>query len=441
MTGFLWSDDADAFFGDAGKGKPQKQTKPGTSQDAPLSVSQLNEWIKRALDQSIPTVWIAAEISNLTQSAAGHVYLTLKDPSGQISAVLWRSTLERIGMDISEGMAVLVQGRLDVYSPRGSYQLVIQRVEQQGVGALQAAFRRLYQKLEKEGLFAAERKKALPRFPNRIGFVTSPAGAAIHDFYQVLGRRWPRASVLVIPSRVQGEGAAEEIVRGIRAAAKIQPALDILVVGRGGGSIEDLWCFNEEIVVRALVECPIPTVSAVGHEVDVTLSDLAADVRALTPTEAAEIVAPNKEELLELFRNTEARIQSLVQNHVHRHESKLRSLAARAVIEDPARLLESSTQLLDDVHRDLDNALDTWYERTSQLIQNQAQMLEALSPLKTLARGYSLTQDKVTGKIIKGVASVMTGQVIVTRVASGEIESIVTKSTNRNLPSLDGNQP
>ena len=434
MTGFLWSDDADAFFGDAGKGKPQKQAKPGTSQDAPLTVSQLNEWIKRTLDQSIPTVWIAAEISNLTQSAAGHVYLTLKDPSGQISAVLWRSTLERIGMDISEGMAVLVQGRLDVYSPRGSYQLVIQRLEQQGVGALQAAFRRLHQKLEKEGLFATDRKKALPRFPNRIGFVTSPAGAAIHDFYQVLARRWPRASVLVIPSRVQGEGAAEEIVRGIRVAAKIQPALDILVVGRGGGSIEDLWCFNEEIVVRALVECPIPTVSAVGHEVDVTLSDLAADVRALTPTEAAEIVAPSKEELLELFKNTEARIYALVQNHVHRHESKLRSLATRAIIEEPARLLESSTQLLDDVHRDLDNALDTWYERPSQLIQNQAQMLEALSPLKTLARGYSLTQDKETGRIIKNVSTVMTGQVLVTRVASGEIESVVTKSTEVKLP-------
>lgn len=438
MTGFLWSDDADAFFGDSMEGKPQKQSKPGTSQDAPLTVSQLNEWIKRALDQSIPTVWIAAEISNLTQSAAGHVYLTLKDPSGQISAVVWRSTLERIGMDITEGMAVLVQGRLDVYSPRGSYQLVIQRMEQQGVGALQAAFRRLFQKLDREGLFASERKKTLPRFPRRIGFVTSPAGAAIHDFCQVLGRRWPNANVLIIPSKVQGEGAAEEIVRGIRVAARIQPVLDILVVGRGGGSVEDLWCFNEEIVVRALVDCPIPTVSAVGHEIDVTLSDLAADVRALTPTEAAEIVAPSKDELLELFKNTESRINSLVQNHIQRNESKLRSLATRAILEDPARLLESPTQLLDDVFRDLDAALDKWFENTMKNVQSHAQMLEALSPLKTLARGYSVTHDKETSKIVNSVESVKVGQSIVTRVSSGEIESVVTKITMEGTPFRHG---
>ncbi|MBU6175871.1 MAG: exodeoxyribonuclease VII large subunit, partial [Planctomycetes bacterium] len=277
MTGFLWGEEADAFF-EAGKSesfsaKGKKKTdsiQAGTNQDSPLTVTQLNTWIKRTLEKNIPTIWIEGEIGSLTRSNAGHIYLNLKDSESQIACVVWRSTLERIDVDLSEGMAVLVQGRIDVYPPRGNYQLVVQRVEQQGLGALQAAFKRLFQRLAKEGLFAPERKKSLPALPMRIGFVTSPAGAAIHDFNQVLKRRWPLASVLIIPARVQGDGAAEDIVRGIDIAAKIRPQLDVLVVGRGGGSQEDLWCFNEEIVVRAIANCPLPTISAVGHEIDVT---------------------------------------------------------------------------------------------------------------------------------------------------------------------------
>ena len=220
------------------------------AEDRPLTVTELTQHIKRTLEQSIGSFWIAGEVSNVTKASSGHVYLTIKDANSQISAVIWRSSWERCKFDLKEGQAVLGLGKLDVYGPRGTYQVVLQRLEQQGVGPLQIAFKKLYAKLSAEGLFQPERKRPLPAFPQRIAFVTSPHGAAIHDFLEVLRRRWPHSDVLVIPAKVQGAGAAEEIARGIEAANQIQPPLDVLVVGRGGGSIEDLWAFNEEIVVQ-----------------------------------------------------------------------------------------------------------------------------------------------------------------------------------------------
>lgn len=435
MTGFLWSNDEEAFFGNEQNAAPKKTPKdlkpsPGQSLESPYSVSQLNESLKRIIDKTFGTIWLAGEISNLTQSNAGHIYLTLKDAGGQIAGVIWRSTLERIDVELSEGMAVIVQGRLDVYSPRGNYQIVISRVEEQGLGALQAAFRRLYKKLDSEGLFASERKKPLPQFPFRIGFVTSPSGAAIQDFLQVLKRRWPVASVLIIPSKVQGEGAAEEIARGIKAAARISPALDVLVVGRGGGSIEDLWAFNEEIVVRAVAECPLPTISAVGHEIDVTLCDLAADVRALTPTEAGEIIAPHREELLSQLEGVQNRLRGLVAYQYERAEGRLKSLADRPILTEPERLLERPNQRLDDFFRDLDLAMDQKLEAAKSTLQQHAQVLDALSPLGVLARGYTLTVDAETGKLITSAEEIAPGQTIKTKLANGEIRSMV-------LPSAD----
>jgi len=430
MTGFLWSNDEEAFFGDEQKSAPKKAPStskpgPGQSLDSPFTVSELNERLKRLIDRTFGTIWIAGEISNLTQSNAGHVYLTLKDAGGQVAGVIWRSTLERIDVDLTEGMAVIVQGRLDVYSPRGNYQIVISRVEEQGLGALQAAFRKLYKKLEGEGLFAAERKKPLPQFPFRIGFVTSPSGAAIQDFLQVLKRRWPVANVLIIPSKVQGEGAAEEIARGVRAAARIQPKVDVLVVGRGGGSIEDLWAFNEEIVVRAVAECPLPTISAVGHEIDVTLCDLAADVRALTPTEAGEIIAPHRDELSHQLEGVQIRLRSLIAYQCERAERQLVALADRPILVEPERLLERPNQRLDDFYRDMDLAIDYRLDAAQNALQQQAQVLEALSPLGVLARGYSLTVDAETGKLITSVQDVAPGQTLRTKLSSGEIQSIV----------------
>ncbi len=438
MTGFLWSDDADAFFGeqpnaDSSQRNPPAKTpgkrpanaRPGTSSDAPLSVAQLNAWVKNAIEQSVHTFWLAGEIGNLNQSASGHVYLTIKDAASQVSAVLWRSTFERIGMDLREGMAVLVQGRIEVYGPRGTYQVIITRLEQQGLGALQAAFRRLHIKLEKEGLFAPERKKSLPAFPTRIGFVTSPSGAAIHDFTQVLKRRWPGASVLIIPSRVQGDGAAIEIAEGIRVAALLIPALDVLVVGRGGGSLEDLWCFNEEVVVRAVAACPLPTVSAVGHEIDVTLCDLAADVRALTPSEAAERIVPSRNEVFETLAAIQRRLDSLMIHRLSQSEMRLQSLASRPVLQSPDRLLETPTQLLDDLHESLDNTIDGLMQARTEQLERVSQVLDAISPLKTLARGYSVTLDAESEKVIMSVEHLKPGQLIRTKLSDGEFVSKV----------------
>ncbi len=440
MTGFLWSDDADAFFGEQPKARPNPndrshkppsaspanaspKTRPGTSSDAPLSVAQLNAWIKNAIEQTVPTFWLVGEIGNLNQSASGHVYLTIKDATSQVSAVLWRSTFERIGMDLREGMAVLVQGRIEVYGPRGTYQVIITRMEQQGLGALQAAFRRLHAKLEKEGLFAPERKKPLPAFPCRIGFVTSPSGAAIHDFTQVLKRRWPGASVLIIPSRVQGDGAALEIAEGIRVAALLKPALDVLVVGRGGGSLEDLWCFNEEVVVRAIAACPLPTVSAVGHEIDVTLCDLAADVRALTPSEAAERIVPSRDDVFESLAAVQRRLDSLLLHRLSQAEIRLQSIASRPVLQSPERLLETPTQRLDVMHETLDNRIDVILQSRTEQLERVSQVLDAISPLKTLARGYSVTLDAASDKVIMSIEHVKPDQLIRTKLSDGEFLS------------------
>lgn len=435
MSGFLWNEDEEGFFGADTPGDSTRSAKkssrakssPGASSDAPLSVTQLNDWVKKLLTQSIPAVWVSGEIGNLVQSSAGHVYFTLKDASGQLAAVLWRSTWEKIGIDLREGMAVIVQGRIDVYAPRGTYQIVVQKIEEQGVGALQAAFRRLFAKLQKEGLFEPGRKKPLPRFPQRIGFVTSPSGAAIHDFAQVLRRRWPLATVLVIPSKVQGDGAAEEIARGIEVAAVLRPPLDVLVVGRGGGSLEDLWAFNEEVVVRAVAACPIPTISAVGHEIDVTLCDLAADVRALTPTEAAERVAPSRDEFLDYLETTHDRLWLAVQGQWERSAAKLESLSSRPILEDPDRLLEFPTQRLDELFRDVDNALDRRIELSQQQLERFAQVIDALSPLKTLSRGYSLTTRAHDGSLLSKSTDVEIGESVVTQLAEGRLVSTITE--------------
>src|SRR4029077_1511347 len=272
-------------------------TAPVTSAPQTLTVSQLTARIKNSLEGAFPSVWVAGEVSNFSRPQSGHSYFTLKDDQAQIRAVMWRSATGRLKFDLADGLDVICHGHIDVYAPRGSYQLVVDELQPKGVGALELALRKLREKLSAEGLFDVARKRKLPAFPRRVAFVTSPTGAAIHDFLQVLRRRWRGVDVLVIPARVQGEGAANEIVAGIRLANRVSPRPDVLVVGRGGGSLEDLWSFNEEPVVRAIAASKIPTVSAVGHEIDVTLADLVADVRALTPSEAAERIVPAAEEI------------------------------------------------------------------------------------------------------------------------------------------------
>ncbi|MFN6129143.1 MAG: exodeoxyribonuclease VII large subunit [Planctomycetota bacterium] len=425
MTGFLWSNDADAFFEGAPKRKPE--SAPGSEQGNPLTVTQINHWIKKTLDRGIPAFWLAGEVGSIMQSGAGHVYLTLKDDSNQISAVIWKSTWEKSRIELKEGTAVLCMGKIDVYGPRGTYQIVVQRIEPQGIGALQLAFRKLHAKLESEGLFRPDRKRPLPAFPSRIGFVTSPHGAAIHDFLEVLRRRWPSTDVLVIPAKVQGAGAAQQIAQGIELAGRIRPTLDVLIVGRGGGSIEDLWCFNEEVVVRALAASPIPTVSAVGHEVDVTLCDLAADVRALTPSEAAERVVPNRDELSDVLHNVQHRLRTWMTHKVRDLETRLAGVVTRPIFEFPKQMFDTPTQRLDEMERRMNEGVARRIESVDRAFEKASARLESLSPIRTLARGYSFTTDAESGKVLTSTSEIEPGRMIQTTLADGVIESQVLK--------------
>ncbi len=424
MTGFLWGDEADEFFSGA---RPREGGRPGDTEESPLSVSELTAWIKKALEGAIPRFWVVGEVGSVTFSNAGHVYLTIKDSESQVSGVLWRSTWEKCKFDLREGMSVLGLGKLDVYGPRGSYQVVLQRLEPQGLGPLQIAFRKLYARLEGEGLFRAERKRPLPRFPRRIGFVTSPQGAAIHDFLEVLRRRWPHTDVLVIPAKVQGVGAAEEIAQGIGLANRIRPLLDALVVGRGGGSIEDLWAFNEEVVVRAVVGSRIPVVSAVGHEIDVTLCDLAADVRALTPSEAAERLVPNREEVLGGLREVRLRLVRSVGNRVREWEGRLEGLESRPVIAQAERMMDTKVQRVDEMEYRVHETFARLFEATYHRFEKLSQRVEGVSPLKTLGRGYTLTTDVQSGRLVSSVRDVRPGQRLRTRGVDGQWESMVER--------------
>ncbi len=329
-TGWLWGEDDSATNRSTRPAPiskiprqttPKQPVIPGTVLEAPLTVSQLNQIVKGVLDDNIPPVWIEAEISDLARPSSGHLYMTLKDSQSQIRAVMWKGAASKLTFRLEDGQALLCYGALDVYSPRGSYQFIVQKAQPKGIGALQLAFQQLHAKLSAEGLFDQERKKPLPMFPKRIGFVTSPSGAAVRDFLEVLRRRWQGVEVMIIPAKVQGKEAAKEIADGIRLASRVRPKLDLLVVGRGGGSLEDLWCFNEEVVVRAIAACPLPTVSAVGHEIDVTLCDLAADVRALTPTEAAERILPDSQLLIQQL----AAVHRSMTQHVQLQVSHRRS--------------------------------------------------------------------------------------------------------------------
>ena len=433
MTGFLWGDEAEEFF----KGARERKEKPGETEESPLSVTELTAWIKRTLEQGIPRFWIVGEVSSVVISGAGHVYLTIKDANSQISAVLWRSTWEKCKFELREGMQVLGMGKLDVYGPRGSYQLVLQKLEPQGLGPLQVAFRKLYLRLEAEGLFRVERKRDLPSYPRRIGFVTSPQGAAIHDFLEVLRRRWPQTDVLVIPARVQGAGAAQEVALGIELANRIRPSLDALVVGRGGGSIEDLWAFNEEVVVRAVVASRIPVVSAVGHEIDVTLCDLAADVRALTPSEAAERLVPSAEELRVSLEELRLRMMRWVGNRVRELEGRLQGLESRPVFVQADGMLDGKVQRLDEVEYRLRETFSRQFELRVHGFEKAAQRLEGVSPLRTLARGYTLTTDAQSHALVNSAQDVKNGQRLRTRGVDGSWVSVV-ESVEREGLVIDG---
>lgn len=404
------------------------------SEPREIAVSELTGHIKAILEGTFPKICVSGEISDLSRPNSGHLYFTLKDEHAQIRGVMWRGTAIRTKADFKDGDSVLCFGDVEVYAPRGTYQLVVRKVQQQGLGALQQAFHKLQAKLNAEGLFAAERKRSLPRFPRRIGVITSPSGAAIRDFLKAATGRWNGVEIFVIPAVVQGEGAARSIVGAIHDAHKLRPKLDVLVVTRGGGSLEDLWCFNEEAVVRAVSASKIPTISAVGHEIDVTLCDMAADVRALTPTDGAIQVMPDASKLNQSVSDLRRRMDNSVRAVIANRRRTIESIESRTVIRKPHEIVHSRFRRLDELDARAGLAVNGTVQLARARLATTAASLSALSPLNVLARGYSVTLDK-KGNAVTDANQVRDGDLIRTTLKTGQIVSIVqaTDSTRRPM--------
>ncbi len=356
----------------------------------PQSVTEITHEIKELIEANLDSVCVCGEVSNCKAASSGHVYLTLKDETAQLSAVMWRTAAGKLPFRLQDGMQVIAMGAIEVYPARGSYQLIISRLFPQGVGALELALRQLKEKLAAEGLFALERKRPIPRLPRRIALVTSPQGAAVRDMLQIITRRWPSANIVIVPVAVQGPNAAPEIAAALGYVHLI-PDVDVVICGRGGGSLEDLWAFNEELVARAIVACRIPVISAVGHEIDVTIADLVADVRALTPSEAAELVVPNHADVLAALDGARGRLAEALKQRAIRARLRLDALASRPVLKNPGQRIRQLMESVDDLDDRMQRAIRQRVEHAKQNVTGIAQALDALSPLGVLARGYSLT--------------------------------------------------
>ncbi len=389
-----------------------------------LSVSQVTHLIRDTLERHVGTVWVTGEVSNFRRPASGHCYFTLKDEFAQINVVMWRSMAGRLKFEVKDGLAIVACGEITVYEPRGQYQIVLCHLEPMGAGALQIAFQQLKEKLRAEGLFDPGRKRPLPLIPNRIAIVTSPTGAAIRDMLNVIYRRFPGARVLVAPVRVQGEGAAADIVEAIDLVNHIID-VDVMIVGRGGGSLEDLWPFNEESVARAIAAARVPVISAVGHEIDFTIADFVADVRALTPTDAAGIVVPDVRELMQDLNHRAVRLGHGLLGRLDRAAERLNALRRSYVLRKPLEDIRRREQRLDDLAQQFYRANARLLETKRQSLGVLGTQLESLSPLAVLARGYSITLKEPQGTIVRRASEVAPGDLVRTRVARGEILSRV----------------
>ncbi len=360
-----------------------------------LTVTQLNNLIKAAFDNvpALQNVCVRGELSNYKLYPSGHHYFTLKDAEGSLKCVLFKGNAWSLRFKPQNGMSVLAVGRVSVYPRDGAYQLYCTRLIPDGAGDLQMAFDQLKERLWREGLFDQAHKQALPRFPHRIGIVTSPAGAAVHDMLRILGKRWPLSKVILLPVRVQGEEAAGEIARAI-AYANREALCELLIVGRGGGSMEDLWAFNEEPVARAICASKIPVISAVGHEPDVTISDFAADLRAATPSNAAELAVPDRAELRARLEGLQRQMAAALQRQAQSARGRLEALRKRPVLKDPLRPVQDRRQTLDRLTERLAAAEASVISGQKTRLTRLAASLDAMSPLKVLARGYAVVSDE-----------------------------------------------
>ena len=391
------------------------------------TVSELNRTAREIVEGGLGGVWVKGEVSELTHASSGHMYFTLKDEAAEVSAVRFRSR-SPILSSIEPGMVVLVFGSVTIYEPRGRYQFVATLVQPVGAGILQAAFERLKQKLSLEGLFAPEHKKPLPAFPVRIGVVTSLTGAAFHDVVSVLSRRWPVGELFLFPSSVQGEGAAEELVAALDRAVRFSQtrgSLDLILLGRGGGAAEDLAPFNDERLARAVYACPIPVVSAVGHEIDFAITDFVADLRAATPSAAAELTTPDQADVALRIERTAERAVRALGGRLEADAVRFRTALRRPLFRTPGRLLETAEQRLDLQAAALSRAPRRALERPHERLAQRISVLRALRPTRPLERGFSLTYLQGTARPLRDAGSVAPGARVVTRLARGRLTSSV----------------
>jgi exodeoxyribonuclease VII large subunit len=452
---------------------PPRTIAPSTHRTV-LSVSDLTARIRARLEEEFIEVWVEGELSNSRVWNTGHMYFTLKDAGAQIRGVMFRTALRALRFTPADGLRVVARGRVSVYDPKGEYQLVCEHLEPEGLGALQLAFEQLKQRLAAEGLFDARRKRSLPALPRKIGVVTSLEGAAVRDIIHVLRRRYPNAHIVIRPARVQGDGAALDIARALRAIGKVR-GVDVVIVGRGGGSIEDLWAFNEEVVARAIAGCPVPTISAVGHETDVTIADFVADLRAPTPSAAAEMVVACKDEFCSRIDRLSQRVRAAMAGRLHRCESRLRTLEARPgfagfrgrvamrgrhtadLSHELRRALRGHVASRQHAWQTLRLTLETFDLRRrlgrvrarlvtadgrlhaatagarhqfDRRLRGAAARLDALSPLAVLGRGYAVCWNADRTAVLRDAAAVAPGDRVRVTLARGELECDVTGRTN-----------
>lgn len=400
-----------------------------------LTVSALTARIKGVLDPAFPDVWVAGEISQFTRAASGHIYLTLKDPEAALKGVLWRSTAFRLKFDPKSGMEVIAHGKIDLYPPSGEYKLVIDHLEPKGVGAAELALRQLKEKLLNKGYFARERKRPLPTFPNRIGIISSSSGAAVRDILELLAKRWPRTDVIVRHSPVQGAGAGEAIAAAVRELSELHRtgvlSFDAIIVGRGGGSADDLAAFNDEVLADAIFAATMPVVSAVGHEIDTSITDLVADARAETPSHAVTLLTPDRTELAAGILNAASRLRSAALAVVERRNERLQLIESRPAFRKPYERLREREQRLDEITTRLARAATVRLNRAKDLLASLTGRLEGLSPLNVLTRGYSLTTKN--GHVIRDSKSLAVGDELTTLLAAGEVVSTVVQTRNSKL--------
>ncbi len=406
-----------------------------------ITVTQLTRYIKYKIDNDVhlENVYLKGEISNFKAHTRGHFYFTIKDENSRISAVMFANNASKIKFVPTDGMKVLVSGKISVYEATGGYQIYVNEMLEDGVGNLYIAFEQLKKKLEQEGLFDPSKKKRIPKIPTTIGIITAPTGAAIKDILSTIKRRWPLANTILFPSLVQGEEAANDIVRNINIAKNYD--LDVLIIGRGGGSIEDLWPFNEEIVARAIYDLDIPTISAVGHEIDFTIADFVADLRAPTPTGAAEMAVPNLNDIINYLKQLELRLISNISNHITIKKEYLKKLENSFVLKNPLTIYEVKEQKFDNlferllisyknlvntnsnkillINNNLINSMSNLLSKNTNRYNNLIEKLSALNPVLTLKRGYSIV--KCDNKVIDSIKKLQKDDIINIELQDGNV--------------------